>query len=124
MSAHRDQVIDRALRALGRALAAGADGKAAMQAALTAAASTGCLHEYRIVIDGVVLTVGFDADIEDGWVICAEPGADLSGLTQDGGPLFERIDRAVCADMEREMAREALDRIEERHAERRALEGL
>ena len=120
MSAHSDQVIDSALRAMGRALAAGADGKAAMQAALTAAASTGCMHEYRIVIDGVVLTVGFDGDIEDGWVICAEPGADLAGLTQDGGPLFERIDRAVFKAMERETEREALDRIEERHADLRA----
>ena len=124
MSAHQDQVIDRALRAMGRALSVGADHKTAMQAALTAAASTGCLNEYRIVVEGVALLVGFDGDIEDGWVICVEPGADLSGLTQDGGRLYQLIDRAVCAAMERETAREALDRIEERHAERRALEVL
>ena len=36
----------------------------------------------------------------------------------------ERIDRAVCAAMARESEREALDRIEERHAERRALAGV
>lgn len=117
---HKDEVIDRALRAMGRALAAGADGKAAMQAALTAASSTGCLQEYSVVVDGVRLTVGFDGDIEDGWVICADPGADLSGLTQDGGRLYQLIDSAVVAQMKREAAHEAQDRIEERHADLRS----
>lgn len=120
MSAHHDQVIDRALRAMGRALAAGADHKAAMQAALTAASSTGCLREYSVVVEGVRLTVGVDEDIEDGWVICAEPGADLSGLTKDGGRLYQLIDSAVIAQMKREAAHEAQDRIEKRHADGRA----
>ncbi len=120
MSAHHDQVIDRALRALGRALAAGADHKAAMQAALTAAASTGCLHEYSVVVEGVRLTVGVDEDIEDGWVIKVDAGTDLAGLTQDGGRLYQLIDIAVIAKMKREAAHEAQDRIEERHADGRA----
>lgn len=122
MSAH-DDTIDRAVRAMGRALAAGADHKAAMRAALTAAASTGCLREYSVTVDTVGLVVGFEADIEDGWVIGAAPGTDLSPLLARG-ELFERIDKAVCKAMERESARDALDRIEERHAERRELTGV
>ena len=117
---HKDEVIDRALRAMGRALAAGADGKSAMQAALTAAASTACLHEYSVVVDGVRLTVGFDGDIEDGWVIKVDAGTDLAGLTQDGGRLYQIIDSALIDKMKREAAHEARDRIEERHADLRA----
>ena len=95
MSAHQDQVIDRALRAMGRALSVGADHKVAMQAALTAAASTGCLNEYRIVIDGVVLTVGFEADIEDGWVTCAEPWRVHPLLNQRQAGQPRRLDEVV-----------------------------
>jgi len=119
MSAHDEQTIDRAVRAMGRALAAGSDHKTAMRAALNAAASTGCLREYVVTVAGVKLTCGFGADIEDGWIITGAPGEDLAPmLTQSD--LFAAIDRAVIRQMERETNREALDRIEERHELRRA----
>ena len=120
MSAHDDLTIDRALRAMGRALAKGADHKTAMRAALDAAASTGCLREYSVTVDTVSLVVGFDGDIEDGWIIQVAPGTDLSPMLSTDSAI-ERIDRAVCAAMARESEREVLDRIEERHAEMRAL---
>ena len=100
MSTHDEQTIDRAVRAMGRALAAGADHKAAMRAALNAAASTGCLREYSVTVDTVGLVAGFDADIEDGWVIVAPAGTDLAPLLARG-ELFERIDKAVIHEMER-----------------------
>ena len=85
MSAHDDQTIDRAVRAMGRALATGADHKSAMRAALNSAASTGCLREYTVTVRGVRLAVGFEADIEDGWVITTAAGTDISQLADDGG---------------------------------------
>ena len=123
MSDHDEQMIDRAVRAMGRALAAGFDYKAAMRAALNAAASTGCLREYSVTVRGVKLLVGFDADIDGGWVITTAAGTDICQLADDGGELFQAIDRATCAAMDRESDCDALDRIEERHAARRALAG-
>ncbi len=122
MSTHDEQTIDRAVRAMGRALAAGADHKAAMRAALAAASTTGCLREYAVAVHGVELMCGFDADIEGAWVITVKPGTDLSELLLNSD-FAGRIDVAVVKQMERETDRDALDRIEERHALRRELAG-
>ena len=122
MSTNDEQTIDRAVRAMGRALAAGADHKAAMRAALAAASTTGCLREYAVAVHGVELMCGFDADIEDAWVITVQPGTDLSELLLNS-EFAGLIDVAVVKQMTGETGRDELERIEERHAERRELTG-
>lgn len=123
MSVHDDEMIDRATKALGNALARGADIRSAMRSALAAAASTGCRHEHEVVIDQVGLMVGFGDDVEDGWVIQVEPGTDLAPLLAQG-PLFSRIDRALEASISRGAARAAREETERRHDERRHDDGM
>lgn len=118
-----EQTIDQAVRAMGRALAAGADHKAAMRAALKTIASTGCLNEFHIKLHGVDLVVGFAADIEDEWFIKVAPGVDLAPLLMESN-LAGAIDVLLVKAMKRETDRDALDRIEERHAELRELAGV
>lgn len=93
-----DQTIDKAVRAFGRALSVGSDHKGAMRAALAAASGTGCVQECSVVVDGVRLHVGLGQDIEDGWVVTTDAGADISQMLT--GELFGRVDRAVVAAIE------------------------
>jgi len=115
-----EQTIDLALRAMDRALASGRTKQAAMRAALASLASTGCPHEFDITLNGVDLSVGFDADIEDEWVIKAMPGADLSPLLMESD-LAGQIDVLLVKAMKREAASNAADAMADQHAARRAL---
>jgi hypothetical protein len=114
-----DETIDRALRAMDRALTAGRDMRSAMRAALLSVSSTGLRNEFAIELHGVELLVGFSADIEDEWIITAAPGADLAPLLLESD-LAGRIDVLVVAEMAREAARNAADALADQHAAQRA----
>ena len=101
-----DATISRATKALGNALARGAEMRDAMRLALEAAALTGCAHEYAVTVENTALVCGFDGDIEDGWIVKAPVGSDISALFHSE-PMFGRLDAAVVAAMANGLRRAA-----------------
>lgn len=75
--------VEIAIRAYGRALAAGQSGEAAMRAAFNSVFGLGGPCIKRVTINGVDLVVSFDGDPEDGWSIMVQHGTDISALLSD-----------------------------------------
>ena len=75
--------VEIAIRAYGRALAAGQSGEAAMRAAFNSVYGFGGPHIKRITLSGVDLVVSYDGEPEDGWAIMVQHGTDISALLSD-----------------------------------------
>ena len=78
-----DETIGHAIKAFGRALAAGQTQEAAMRAAFNSVFGMGGPNIKRVTLNGVDLVVGFDGEPEDGWAIMVQHGTDISALLSD-----------------------------------------
>ena len=75
--------INQAIRAYGRALAAGQSGEAAMRAAFNSVFGMGGANIKRITLNGVDLVVSYDGEPEDGWSVLVQHGTDISAILSD-----------------------------------------
>ncbi len=78
-----DETIGHAIKAFGRALAAGQTQEAAMRAAFNSVFGLGGPSTKRVTLNGVDLVVSYDGEPEDGWVIMVQHGTDIAPLLSD-----------------------------------------
>ena len=98
----RERMIKRAMKALGTALSRGLSMEAAVGAALDSAATVPAQHTMNVHVQGVPLTVCWDGDpADDGWVVLAAPGQDLSMLVERD---HDEIDQQITAYLDNERA--------------------
>lgn len=102
----RDRIIKRAVKALGTALSRGLSIEAAVGAALDSAATVPAQYTLNVHVQGVPLTVCWDGTPEDdGWVVLAQPGQDLSRLVERD---HDAIDQQITAYLTTERAELAM----------------
>ena len=75
--------ISNAIRAYGRALAAGQTQESAMRAAFNSVFGLGGPNIKRVTLNGVDLVVSFDGKPEDGWSVLVQHGTDIGPLLSD-----------------------------------------
>jgi hypothetical protein len=78
-----EETIGNAIKAYGRALAAGQTQESAMRAAFNSVFGLGGPNTKRIALNGVDLVVSFDGEPEDGWSVMVQHGTDIATLLSD-----------------------------------------
>ena len=100
-----DRTITAALEAFGATLTKTGDAHEAMRRALYATMQSPALNRIGVERCGVVLTVEWDADYEEGLSVRARPGDNLANLIADYAPsllvqIEDEIERQQAADAE------------------------